>query len=126
MKLSIFTFAKFASHVQIDSSRTASNHLRVLTGFIALWMIVCTPDTHAQSAECIQIVKHYHSAVDQYKIAARQYLTEGCQEVGDDKKQCQGLESAAREMKATVEMFSQRAQLLKCKSDDAQKKPQNT
>lgn len=80
--------------------------------------------SYAQKAECIQLAQLYQTSVSQYKAAAQQYLTEGCQEAGSEKPQCRGLEAAAREMKATVEMFSQRARLLKCQVSDAQRAPQ--
>lgn len=99
-----------------------------LTLCVLLTLFICSLSSrvYGQKSECIELVKLYQSAAKQYKVAARQYLTEGCQEAGSEKKQCRGLEAAAREMKATVEMFSQRAQLLQCRVNDAQRKPQTT
>ena len=105
--------------------RCTLTRLLTLIAMLSLSMISLFANvSYAQKAECIQLAQLYQTSMSQYKIAAQQYLTEGCQEAGSEKPQCRGLEAAAREMKATVEMFSQRAQLLKCQVTDAQRAPQ--
>ena len=107
--------------------RRSCNDDPLLYLFATMIAVICTlcSNSYGQSAECINIAQLYQSAVKQYQVVAQQYLTEGCQEADDVKKQCRGLKVATREMKATVDMFSQRARLLKCRVDDAEKKPQN-
>lgn len=80
---------------------------------------------NAQSAECVELVKLYQSALSQYKEAAQRYLKYGCQESSSTHPTCRALESAAREMKATVEMFTMRGRALKCRADVTQALPQD-
>ena len=75
--------------------------------------------------QCSEIVKLYQESLRQYNLAQKSYLKAGCLESGDNKSQCKGLEAAAREIQATVDMFAMRANLLKCSPKDATKVPAN-
>ena len=71
-----------------------------LTLCVLLTLFICSLSSrvYGQKSECIELAKLYQSSVKQYKVAARQYLTEGCQEAGSEKKKCRGLEAAAAEL----------------------------
>jgi hypothetical protein len=86
-------------------------------------VVVYTQILVAFADPCTEIVKLYQRALNQYEVAQKSYLKTGCIEANHDKSQCKGLETATREMQATVAMFAARANLLKCKPQDAQKKP---
>ena len=89
---------------------------------IALITMIVIP---AQADQCSEIVKLYQESLRQYNSAQKSYLKAGCLESSKDKAQCKGLEAAAREIQATVDMFAMRANLLKCSPNDAKKSPVN-
>lgn len=79
----------------------------------------------AWAEQCSEIVKLYQESLRQYDLAQKSYLKAGCIESPENKAQCKGLEAAAREIQATVDMFAMRANLLKCNPQDAKKAPAN-
>lgn len=90
---------------------------------VSLGSILIPSFAHAD--QCAELVKLYQSSVEQYELAQKSYLKAGCLESPEEKEQCKGLEAAAREMRATVDMFATRANLLKCKPQDLHKTPAN-
>ena len=97
-----------------------------LSALSLLGLSLFTPERcEAQSAECGEIISLYQSALTQYRGVVRDYLKNGCQEAESGHKRCGGLETAAREMRSTVEMFAARGQALGCRADAATQKPKD-
>ena len=85
-------------------------------------MVSSSVSLAAPSGECVEVVKLYRSALKQYEVSQQAYLKSGCLE-SSKHPQCKGLESAAREMRSTVDMFALRANALKCRPADANAQP---
>ncbi len=100
-------------------------HLAMTLVYLSIDLLYISPlqVSAIPKGECPSIVKLYQAAVTQYDLAQKSYLKAGCVETRAKKGQCKGLEAAAREMRATVEMFATRANSLKCHPQDATKKP---
>ena len=92
---------------------------------ISLFIVFIVLANPVWADQCSEIVKLYQESLRQYNSAQKSYLKAGCLESAGDKSQCKGLEAAAREIQATVDMFAMRANLLKCSPKDATKVPAN-
>ena len=100
-------------------------NLRLCRMHISLFILFVALPHLAWADQCSEIVKLYQESLRQYDLAQKSYLKAGCLESAGDKSQCKGLEAAAREIQATVDMFAMRANLLKCSPKDATKAPAN-